>query len=367
MSKDYYKILEVSRSATTDEIKKSYRKLALKWHPDRCPPEKKQEAQAKFQEIGEAFDCLSDPEKRKIYDQVGAEGLNAASSANQEGSGGVPAGFHFSRSRGGPGHSQTFSFSSSNADDIFKNFFGTNDVFQAAGSDGFGEDPFSGFMHMGGGGGMRGMHVNMNAMNGAHSSSSSRQPSKAPAVMHDLSVSLEDLYSGTTKRLRITAKRVIDQSGNTTPVSSEKEINVKPGWKDGTKITFEGEGDESAGVLPADIVFVVKTKPHDRFTREGDHLLYECKVSLLEAISGVTTTVKSLDGRDIRIHANYVTPDTVKMIPAEGMPNSKTRTKGDLKVSFKIIFPELSTNERDQISTILRNSSSSNSSRFSRK
>ena len=77
--------------------------------------------------------------------------------------------------------------------------------------------------------------------------------------------------------------------------------------------------------------------------------------------------MKSLDGRDIRIQANYVTPDTVKMIPAEGMPNSKTRTKGDLKVSFKIIFPELSTNERDQISTILRNSSSSNSSRFSRK
>jgi len=284
----------------------------------------------------------------------------------------MPAGFQFTRSRGGPGHTQTFSFSSSNADDIFKNFFGTNDVFQAAGSDGFGDDPFSGFMNMGGaGGGMRGMHVNMNAMNGGHSSSSSSSsrnpPSKAPAVTHDLNVSLEDLYTGTTKRLRITAKRIIDQSGNTTPVSSEKEINVKPGWKDGTKITFEGEGDESAGVLPADIVFVVKTKPHDRFTRDGDNLLYECKVSLLDAIGGFSTTVKSLDGRDIRIQAQNVTPDTVKLIPAEGMPNSKTRTKGDLKITFKIIFPELNSNEREQISVILRNNSNSNSSRYSRK
>jgi DnaJ-class molecular chaperone len=70
MGKDYYKILGVSRSASQEEIKKAYRKLALKWHPDRVAPEKKDEAQAKFQEIGAAFDVLSDPEKKRIYDQV---------------------------------------------------------------------------------------------------------------------------------------------------------------------------------------------------------------------------------------------------------------------------------------------------------
>ena len=102
MGKDYYKALGVAKGATADEIKKAYRKLALKWHPDRVEPAKKDEAQSKFQELGEAFEVLSEPEKRKVYDQVGEEGLQGGFSGDE--SGGMPGGFHFGggeRSSGG--------------------------------------------------------------------------------------------------------------------------------------------------------------------------------------------------------------------------------------------------------------------------
>jgi DnaJ-class molecular chaperone len=110
-----------------------------------------------------------------------------------------------------------------------------------------------------------------------------RAATKPPPVNHDLNVSLEDLFTGTTKKMRITAKKYDAASGRVTPVSTDKEIAVKAGWKDGTKITFEREGDASGpGVVPADVVFTVKTKPHDRFRREGDDLFYEVSNLLLQ-------------------------------------------------------------------------------------
>jgi DnaJ family protein B protein 4 len=106
---------------------------------------------------------------------------------------------------------------------------------------------------------------------------SSGQPAtKPPPIQHNLNVTLEDLYTGCTKRMRITAKKYDAASGKVVSIATDKEIQVKAGWKDGTKITFEGEGDElGPGSIPADVVFVVKAKPHDRFTREGDDLHYE--------------------------------------------------------------------------------------------
>lgn len=123
MGKDYYKILGVSKSASQDDIKKAYRKLALKHHPDRVPQEKKDEAQSKFQELSEAFEVLSDPEKKRIYDQVGEEGLKGQPSGGTDG-GGFP-GF------GGMPNGTRFHFQQSNAQDIFRNFFGTSNPFEA--------------------------------------------------------------------------------------------------------------------------------------------------------------------------------------------------------------------------------------------
>ena len=311
MGKDYYKILGVSKTATADEIKKAYRKLALKWHPDRVAADKKDEAQAKFQEIGAAFDTLSDPEKKRIYDQVGEEGMNGAGSmpegfaeqfksaggGGSGGGGGAGPRFNFQTSgggmpggMGGMGGGQSFKFT--NADDIFKNFFGTSDPFAAGGNGSDDESGFGGggggfpFMMGGGRGGMPGMG-GMGGMGGGSpfmaqqgraASMPTQGTTKAAPITHDLAVSLEDLYKGNVvKKMRITAKKHDPATNRIAPVSSDKEITVKAGWKDGTKITFEREGDHSAGVVPADVSFVVKTKPHDRFTRVGDDLHYEVR------------------------------------------------------------------------------------------
>lgn len=295
MGKDYYKILGVSRDASQEDIKKAYRKLALKWHPDRCSADKKEEAQKKFQEIGEAFEVLSDSEKKRIYDQVGEEGLKGGFPAGGGESGEGPQ-FNFGGMPGGG----SFRFSTSNADDIFKAFFGTGDPFQAesmGGMPGMGSGgiPFmmGGMPGMGGPFGMPGMSmggmpggVHMGGMPGMRSgmpggmSGGATSLRKADPVHFPLKVSLEDLYTGRVKKMKI-SKKVADANGSVRQVSVEKEINIRPGWKDGTKITYEREGDELPGVIPADIIFTLETKPHDRFQREGDNLIHIVSVLLV--------------------------------------------------------------------------------------
>ncbi|KAF2610643.1 hypothetical protein F2Q70_00009764, partial [Brassica cretica] len=163
MGVDYYKVLQVDRSAKDDDLKKAYRKLAMKWHPDKNPNTKK-EAEAKFKQISEAYDVLSDPQKRAIYDQYGEEGLN--SQAPPPGSGGFPGG-----SDGGA----SFRFNGRSADDIFSEFFGFARPF----GDTRGAGPS--------GGGFR------SATGGE---ASNAPPRKAAPIERQLPCSLEDLYKG---------------------------------------------------------------------------------------------------------------------------------------------------------------------------
>lgn len=279
MGKDYYKILGVPREASAEDIKKAYRKLALKWHPDRVAPEKKEEAQTKFQDIGEAFEVLSDPEKKRIYDQIGEEGLKGGAGAGADPNESFPgASFHFN---GMPRNGQSFHFA--NADDIFRNFFGTGDPFQAEGSDPFGNSGFSfmrgmrgmGGMPMGGMGGMPmgGMGGGMNS-----SDSYSGRMRKADPITHELKVSLEDLYTGTTKRVRIT-KKIADSSGQMISAAVEKEINVRPGWKNGTKITFEKEGDELPGNFYLFFTFISSLMSSFRSNTSRYYICYTNKIT----------------------------------------------------------------------------------------
>ena len=128
MSKDYYKVLGCDVKASPEELKKAYRKLALKWHPDRCAPEKKDEAQTKFQNISEAFEILGDPEKRKLYDQVGSDNMDGMNSAAPDGFDGFSAS---SRARQQNQGQSSHSFTShSNPEDVFRAFFGTSDPFK---------------------------------------------------------------------------------------------------------------------------------------------------------------------------------------------------------------------------------------------
>jgi len=185
MGKDYYKILGVAKSASDDEIKKAYRKLALKTHPDR---NKAADAQEKFQEIGEAFEVLSDPQKKRIYDQVGEDGLKYGGGGGDGGSGFPGSGFP-----GGGG--RTFHFS--NAEDIFKNFFGTSSP------SGFDDDEGGGFGGMPGGFGgipmgmfMNGMPGGMPGMSGQQQRQQQPASQKEPPINHTLYCTLEELYTG---------------------------------------------------------------------------------------------------------------------------------------------------------------------------
>lgn len=128
-----------------------------------------------------------------------------------------------------------------------------------------------------------------------------RARGKGPTSETELSFSLEDLYKGTTKNLKVTRKVLDHQTGQLRPQSEVLTINVQPGWKEGTKITFEGKGDESPGRHAGDLVFIIKQKPHPRFIREGDDLICTLPVALKDALTGVRADVPLLDGTTRRI------------------------------------------------------------------
>lgn len=319
MGKNYYKTLGVERTATTEQIKKAYRRLAMKWHPDRNS-ENKAEAESKFKEIGEAYSVLSDDTKRKQYDLHGSDGLSSSS---------FSGGNHF-----------TFT----NAEDLFKQFFGDN-------------TPLFDGMFGGAMGGMGGMSANMANMGFAFGDNP-HKPRQGQTVQHKFFLSLEELYLGTTKSMKVSRKRLNADGRTTKQESKVLKIDVKRGWKSGTKITFPREGDELPGVIPADIQFIVGEKPHAVFQRDGNDLVIKQRVSLKDALLGaLIVSVKTLDGRQLQIPINkIVAPGYVHRVRGEGMPISKTggATKGDLLIGFQIAFPkQLSLRQQEMIKQCL--------------
>lgn len=356
MGVDYYGVLKVSRDASDDDLKKAYRKLAMKWHPDKNPTNKAA-AEAKFKQISEAYEVLSDPDKRAVYDQYGEEGLKGAvPPPGAAGAGGTPAGgFNMNGPGGGGG---TFRFNPRNAEDIFAEFFGASSPFAGGmgpmggmrqgvrmggmpgggvesmfGGGGFGADPsFGSGRHFGGGG------DGMPQAGG---------PKKASAVENKLQCSLEELYTGSTRKMKI-SRNIAEPSGKTIPIEEILTIEVKPGWKKGTKITFPEKGNEAPGVVPADLVFVIDEKPHESFKRDGNDLVYTQKVPLADALTGTSLSVTTLDGRQLNVPVNEViSPGYEKVIPKEGMPIAKEPGKrGNLRVKFDVKFPRALTAEQ---------------------
>ncbi|OAY34000.1 dnaJ homolog subfamily B member 13 [Manihot esculenta] len=331
MGVDYYKILQVDRNAKDDDLKKAYRKLAMKWHPDKNPNNKK-ESEAKFKQISEAYEVLTDPQKRVVYDQYGEEGLK----------GSVPPPDTGGTSYYSTGEIPTsFRFNPRNADDIFAEFFGFSRPFGGMGGAGggmrgtrfssgiFGDDMFGSFGD-GGGGSM-------------HQSG----PRKAPAIENKLPCRLEELYKGTTKKMKI-SREIVDISGKTMQVQEILTIDIKPGWKKGTKITFPEKGNEQPNVVPADLVFIIDEKPHPMFTRDGSDLIVTQNISLAEALTGYTVHLTTLDGRNLSIPiSSVIHPNYEEVIPREGMPIQKDPTKrGNLRIKFNIKFPTRLTSEQ---------------------
>ncbi|XP_024962840.1 dnaJ homolog subfamily B member 4-like [Cynara cardunculus var. scolymus] len=311
MGVDYYSILNVTRTATDDDLKKAYRKLAMKWHPDKNP-NNKSEAEAKFIQISEAYEILCDPHKRSLYDQHGEEGLTE-----------MPK--HDSNSKKG--------FNAQSAEDIFAEFFGSS--------------PFEYETSGAGGRTFGGYNRTENNFKGSNDGNDSTMQKKPPPVENKLPCSLEELYNGTTRKMKI-SRIVVDANGHFKQDTEILTIDVKQGWKKGTKITFPNKGNEQIHQLPADLVFVIDEKTHDVYMRDGNDLLMKYKVTLGEALRGTTINITTLDQRDLAITVtDIITPFYELVVSQEGMPIAKDpELRGNLKVQFEIKFPTKLTPEQ---------------------
>ncbi|KAG9786614.1 Mitochondrial protein import protein mas5 [Exophiala dermatitidis] len=333
-----YEILGVDPSASEAQLKSAYKKGALKHHPDKNAHNP--EAAEKFKELSKAYEVLSDPQKRAIYDQYGEEGLE------QGGMGGGMA-----------------------AEDLFAQFFG--------GGGGFG-----GMF----GGGMR-----------------DTGPKKARTIHHVHKVSLEDIYRGKVSKLALQKsvicpacegrggkegavktctgcngagmKTMMRQMGpmiqrfqticpdcqgegeilrerdrckrcmgkKTIVERKVLHVHVDRGVNSGHKVEFRGEGDQMPGVLPGDVVFEIEQKPHPRFQRRDDDLFYHAEIDLLTALAGGQIFIEHLDDRWITVNipaGDPITPGMVKVIKGQGMPTYRHHDFGDLYVQFDVKFPD---------------------------
>lgn len=254
--------------------------------------------------MSEAYEVLSDREKRAVYDRFGKDGLRQTGDMPTNGK----------RSNH---HSRT-------AEDIFQEFFGGDpfgdEFFADMGEPG----PFSSFM-------FQGMFDN------------SFQPRrrKAAPVECKLECTLQELYRGSVRKMKI-SRSLCDASGRRITVGEVLDIHIKPGWRNGMQIMFRGKGDEIPGGEAGDVVFVVQEKEHPYFVRDGNDLLYTAPISLLQALTGFTITIPMLDNRQLRVVVDEVVRPGYKVVmQGEGMPTAHNPSiKGNLKISFEIQFPE---------------------------
>merc|ERR1712024_199376 len=161
---------------------------------------------------------------------------------------------------------------------------------------------------------------------------------------------------GAEKKIKI-SRKVHHEDGRITSEDKVLKINVKPGWKSGTKVTFSQEGDKIPGKIPADIAFIIRDKPHPLFTRDGTNIKFNYKVPLREALCGTVVQVPTLDGKKVGINCRgeVIKPTTIKRLQGFGLPFPKDPTKrGDIIVTFDVLFPDqLSQSSKDIMYDVL--------------
>ncbi|XP_074316350.1 uncharacterized protein LOC141652682 [Silene latifolia] len=329
MGADYYNILKVNRNATEDDLRKSYRRLAMIWHPDKNPTNKR-ESESKFKQISEAYDVLSDPQKRQIYDLYGEEALKSGQVPPP------PSAAHGGASgrRRRQGEATSFRFNPRDADDIYAEIF----------AEGSGRAESRGR----GRGFFRTSNGESSGDGGASSSASaSGGLRKAAPVENGLACNLEDLYKGAKKKMKI-SRTITDSSGKVRTVEEILTIDIKPGWKKGTKITFPEKGNQEPGIIPSDLIFVIDEKPHTLFKRDGNDLVVDQEITLLESLTGKKLELTTLDGRNLIIPVNdIIKPGFEVVVPDQGMPISKEPNKrGNLRVKFNVRYPTRLTEEQ---------------------
>ncbi|RYC59054.1 hypothetical protein CHU98_g7147 [Xylaria longipes] len=342
-----YDQLGVKPDATQEEIKKAYRKAALKWHPDKNKDNPN--AAEKFKECSQAYEILSDPEKRKIYDQYGLEYLLRGGSQPPPGenpfagqAGGMPGGFQsFDFGGAMPGGARSFHFTTAGGGANAFNFSNPESIFAefmraggASGGGGDDDDPLGGDPFRGGG-----------ARDAAP---------EVTTVERALPLTLEELFNGITKKMKI-KRKTFDESGKRTTSDQVLEVPIKPGLKKGSKIKFKGVGDQEEGGKQ-DLHFIVEEKPHPLFVRDGDDIVHTIDLDLKEALTGWKRTITTIDGKQLNIEKGGPTgPGMSDSYPGLGMPISKKQgERGNFIIKYNVKFPTyLTARQKQQLKEIL--------------
>ena len=288
--KDFYSILGVKRNASADEIKKAYRALAVKYHPDKNPGDKA--AEDKFKEISEAYDVLKDPEKRRMYDQFGRAGA-------QGGYQGKNPFEDFQNYQGGAGQ------------DSFQDFFG---------------DIFNDFFHQRQGGQQQG---------GTAQKNRSRKKRGAD-LRYTLNVSLEEAARGSERTINFIRKRGGKDD------NAKISIKVPSGIKSGQRLKLRGEGDgpEAQGEN-GDLFVIINIAEHPIFQRQENDIFFELPISFVDAILGTTVDIPTLTGRaTFKISPGSFSGQTYRL-RGKGMPVVGGHGNGDLLVKILIDVPKI--------------------------
>lgn len=330
----YYDILGVSPNATEEELKKSYRKLALKYHPDKNPNEGE-----RFKAISQAYEVLSNPEKREIYDHGGEQAIKQGASG------------------GGMDHSPM---------DLFEMFFGGGRTRERGPKKGKDivyqmnvslEELYNGAT--------RKLAISKKVVCDKCEGRGTKSANIGPTRCNNcrgtgVSVSIQHVGPSIVRRIESKCNECSGQGEVIPPkdrckncdgkkIGHEKkiiEVHIDKGMEDGQKITFNNEGDMEPGLdLPSDIIVVLDEKPHDRFKRiHRNDLLTNLELSLSESLSGFTRAIKTLDDRTLILKAypgEVTKHGIIKSIPSEGMPVYKNPfDKGNLLVQISVQFPD---------------------------
>lgn len=310
--RDYYATLGVKKGASAKEIRSAFRKLAREYHPDVNPGNK--EAEARFKEINEANEVLSDPEKRKLYDELGPRWREYE---QYRAAGGTATPAEFARATAGAGTGPSPRSSggpTTMSEDDLRDLFGQ-------------ESPFSDFFGdlYGGAGGTRARSV----------------PRKGSDMEAEVTVSLEDAFRGTTITLTLT-----DASG----AERRIEATIPRGVRDGSRVRLAGQGNPGRnGGPPGDIYLVISIAPYPRFRREGDDLRVEVPVDLTICMLGGDVQVQTLKGSRLSVRIPQETQNgTAIRLRGQGMPHLRNpASAGDLYVEVRVVLPtKLTAEER---------------------
>jgi len=345
-AKDYYDILGVDRSASKREIRKAYKTLSRKYHPDKNPGDKK--AEEKFIELAKAYEVLSDDEQRRIYDQYGEEGLKHG---EQQFNDPFDIFRQFGFNTGEPRHQERKGPEINidlevSLEDLYMGAYIDADIKKQV---------ICPYCRGSGAASQDDVHI-CPACNGTGKRMVRQM--LGPGIFQQVQT-VCDACGGQGKTIK---KKCPHCHGARVQTGGEPiSITVEKGMSDGHRIVFEREGDQHPEVTPGDIIFTIKTIPHPLFTRKGNNLYAKVAISLSDALLGFKKEIHHLDGHVVELERKGITPPGfVQEIFDEGMPlHEFPSEQGKLYIEYVVAFPTELTDEQREV---IRNNFSKNSS-----